>query len=86
MSEGILRVDNLVKRYGSFIAVDNISFTVPKGKVIGLLGPNGAGKTTTIQILLGITLPTSANISYFNKDFFKHQASLFAKDKLHVCF
>lgn len=47
----MIRVSNLVKRYGSFVAVDNISFEVERGGVIGLLGPNGAGKSTTIRIL-----------------------------------
>lgn len=73
MSNPILKVDNLVKNYGSVVAVDDISFEIPRGKIIGLLGPNGAGKTTTIQILLGITLPTSGKISYFAKDFFTHR-------------
>lgn len=68
-----LEVHKLVKKYGSFHAVDGISFTVPKGKVIGFLGPNGAGKTTTIQILLGITLPTSGEIRFFGEDFSTHR-------------
>ncbi len=65
----VLEVEQLVKQFGPFRAVNNISFEVPKGKIIGLLGPNGAGKTTTIQILLGITLATSGSIRYFGKDF-----------------
>lgn len=73
MSEPILEIKNLVKNYGSFRAVDNISFIVPKGKVIGLLGPNGAGKTTTIQVLLGITLLNSGTIKYFGEDFSKNR-------------
>ncbi len=72
MPEPILQVQNLVKTYGSFTAVDGISFTVPKGKVVGLLGPNGAGKTTTIHMLLGITLHNGGTINYFGKDFTKH--------------
>lgn len=68
-----LTVDALTKKYGSATAVDGISFEVPKGKIIGLLGPNGAGKTTTIQMLLGITLPTSGSIRYFDMDFAKNQ-------------
>lgn len=64
---------NLVKDYGSYRAVDNISFSVEKGKVVGFLGPNGAGKTTTIQILCGITLATSGQVSYFGKNFFTHR-------------
>ena len=69
----ILEVKNLVKDYGSYRAVNDISFEIPQGKVIGFLGPNGAGKTTTIQILCGITLATSGSISYFGKDFFKNR-------------
>lgn len=77
MSNKVLEVNKLVKRYGSYAAVDNISFDVPKGKIIGLLGPNGAGKTTTIQVLLGITLHNGGDIKYFDKDFVKNrQASL----------
>jgi ABC-2 type transport system ATP-binding protein len=73
MPEHILEVQNLVKTYGSFRAVDNISFCVPKGKVIGLLGPNGAGKTTTLHMLLGITLYTAGTIKYFGRDFVTHR-------------
>jgi ABC-2 type transport system ATP-binding protein len=69
MSESVLEVENLTKRYGSFTAVDGISFAIPRGEVIGLLGPNGAGKTTTIQMLMGITLPTAGAIRYFGMDF-----------------
>lgn len=64
-----LSVSNLVKRYGTYFAVNDISFNVPVGSVVGLLGPNGAGKTTTIQMLLGITLPTTGEIRYFNENF-----------------
>ncbi len=49
----------LVKTFGSFVAVDHISFEVPKGEIFGFLGPNGAGKTTTIKILCGLLTPTS---------------------------
>jgi ABC-2 type transport system ATP-binding protein len=73
MTEIILEVEKLVKNYGSFRAVDGISFTVPKGKIVGLLGPNGAGKTTTIQMLLGITLTNGGCIKYFGKDFSQHR-------------
>jgi ABC-2 type transport system ATP-binding protein len=73
MTEIILEVEKLVKNYGSFRAVDGISFTVPKGKVVGFLGPNGAGKTTTIHMLLGITLTNGGSIRYFGKDFSQHR-------------
>jgi len=69
MSETVLEVKNLAKTYGDFTAVDGISFSVPRGKIVGFLGPNGAGKTTTIQILSGITLPNGGSIRYFGKDF-----------------
>lgn len=73
MSEPILEVENLVKNYGAFRAVDGISFIVPKKKVVGLLGPNGAGKTTTIQILLGVTIHNGGYVKYFGKDFVKNK-------------
>lgn len=76
MPENILEVKNLVKMYGDFVAVDKLSFSIPRGKVIGFLGPNGAGKTTTIQILCGITLPTSGTINYFGKDFTKYRTEI----------
>ena len=51
MNEKIIEVKNLSKKFGSFTAVDSISFTVEKGEIFGFLGPNGAGKTTTINML-----------------------------------
>jgi len=59
MDEQSIIVEDLVKKYGDFIALDHISFDVKSGEVFGLLGPNGAGKTTTIKILTGLTQPTS---------------------------
>lgn len=73
MPDIVLQVEHLVKTYGNFRAVNDISFSVARGKIIGFLGPNGAGKTTTIQILLGITSPTSGEISFFGKDFYKNK-------------
>jgi ABC-2 type transport system ATP-binding protein len=52
-------VDNLVKRFGDFVAVDHVSLTVGKGEIFCFLGPNGAGKSTTIRILCGLLAPTS---------------------------
>ena len=57
MSDAIV-VEHLVKRFGSTTAVEDLSFTAPRGKVIGFLGPNGAGKTTTLRALLGLVTPT----------------------------
>jgi len=72
-SMNVLEVKNLVKYYGTFKAVDNISFSVSAGKVVGFLGPNGAGKTTTLQILSGITLANGGQIRFFEKDFSKQK-------------
>jgi ABC-2 type transport system ATP-binding protein len=69
----VLEVENLTKLYGSFRAVDRVSFSLEKGRIIGLLGPNGAGKTTTIQMLVGITLPDAGAIRYFGMDLRKQR-------------
>lgn len=54
----MIEVRNLTKRYGTFTAVDDISFTVEKGQILGFLGPNGAGKTTTMRVITGFMPPT----------------------------
>jgi ABC-2 type transport system ATP-binding protein len=64
----IIEVQNLVKKFDKYIAVNDVSFSVEEGSITGLLGPNGAGKTTTIQMLLDIITPTSGNIKIFGKD------------------
>lgn len=58
----LLEINNIVKNYGSFTALNNVSLSVPKGSVFGLLGPNGAGKTSLIRIINQITLPDSGTI------------------------
>ena len=58
----MIQVDKLVKRFGSVRALDEVSFTVESGEVVGLLGPNGAGKTTTMRILTGAMAPTSGKL------------------------
>lgn len=72
----ILEVSNLTKKFKDFVAVDDISFSLKEGEILGLLGPNGAGKTTTIQMLLGILTPTSGSIEYFGKDLKKHREEI----------
>ena len=67
MSEAI-RVEGLVKRYGSFAAVDNISFDVEEGEIFGILGPNGAGKTTTLEIIEGLQRPTAGSVTVLGSD------------------
>jgi lipooligosaccharide transport system ATP-binding protein len=64
----IIDVQNLVKQYNGFTAVDDISFSVNKGEFFGLLGPNGAGKTTTIRMLYGFSPPTRGELRIFGKD------------------
>lgn len=59
----IIRVDNLTKAFGKFVAVSGVSFEVNKGETFALLGPNGSGKTTIMKCLVGLALPTSGRIS-----------------------
>src|SRR4029077_8581591 len=73
MSEPLILVENLVKRYGSTLAVDGISFTVERGVTTALLGGNGAGKTTTLSILLGLLLPTSGAVRILGEDLLRHR-------------
>ncbi|MBN2665756.1 MAG: ABC transporter ATP-binding protein [Bacteroidales bacterium] len=58
----VIKVRNLVKKFGSFVANDNLSFEVYEGEIFGFLGANGAGKTTTIRILTGLSEPTSGEV------------------------
>jgi ABC-2 type transport system ATP-binding protein len=60
-----LSVKGLRKTYGKFVAVDEISFTVERGQVVGLLGPNGAGKTTSLRVLMGLTQATAGDVFIF---------------------
>ena len=62
-----LKVSNVVKRFGEFTAVDDLSFDVRAGRVFGFLGPNGAGKTTTIRMIVGITIPDSGTVELFGE-------------------
>jgi ABC-2 type transport system ATP-binding protein len=66
-----IQVENLTKRYGSVLAVDDVSFNAPIGATVGLLGGNGAGKTTTIGMLLGLLVPTSGRITVLGHDMAK---------------
>jgi ABC-2 type transport system ATP-binding protein len=72
----VLELKNLTKKFGNFTAVDNISFTLKEGEILGLLGPNGAGKTTTLQLLLGLTTKTSGRIDYFGKNFDNYRSEI----------
>ncbi len=79
MEEFVVRVENLIKNFNSVRAVDDISFEIKKGEIVGLLGPNGAGKTTTIMMLLGIVKPTAGKIKIFNLDFWPNREEILGK-------
>lgn len=69
--ESVIHVENLVKRYGSFVANDNLTFDVHRGEIFGFLGANGAGKTTAMKILCGLSKPTSGVVKIAGLDIYK---------------
>ncbi|MGQ0605220.1 MAG: ABC transporter ATP-binding protein [Anaerolineales bacterium] len=68
MSDPIIAVHDLTKRFGDFIAVNAVSFSVQRGEVLGYLGPNGSGKTTTMRMLLGLLQPSAGSATVFGYD------------------
>ena len=58
----MIKVESLSKTYGERLAVDNISFDIKKGEIVGFLGPNGAGKTTTMRAITGYLIPTEGEV------------------------
>jgi len=76
----MIRLENLTKHYGSFVAVDDISMEVPRGLLHGFLGPNGAGKTTTLRMIAGILRPTDGRVLIGGDDV--HKQPLAAKMRL----
>ncbi|HEY6261125.1 MAG TPA: ABC transporter ATP-binding protein, partial [Nitrospiraceae bacterium] len=76
MSTPILHVKHLVKQFGEFFAVNDISFDMRPGEILGLLGPNGAGKTTTLQMLLGVVRPTAGSVHMFGLDLATHREAI----------
>ncbi|MCL5273616.1 MAG: ABC transporter ATP-binding protein [Chloroflexi bacterium] len=75
----VIRVDNLTRRFGDFVAVDHISFTVQAGEVVGYLGPNGSGKTTTIRMLLGLLRPSEGHAEVLGYDVVRQAEPLRAR-------
>ena len=75
----VLRVHHLKKIYGDVAAVDDISFSVESGEIVGLLGPNGAGKTSTISMVLGILEPSDGSISIDSFDIVKERSAALAR-------
>jgi ABC-2 type transport system ATP-binding protein len=72
----VVEVDELTKEFDGTIAVNRLSFSVPRGQILGLLGANGAGKTTAIQILLGLVKPTSGAVRIFGRDMEHHRIEI----------
>lgn len=72
--ETILTIQNLTKKYGPLIAVNDLSFTIQKGNVYGILGPNGSGKSTTLGIVLNVVNRTSGNYQWFDGRISTHEA------------
>ncbi len=76
MADYVIRVENLVKRFGELVAVDGINFSVEAGEIFGFLGPNGAGKTTTINILCTLAKPTSGRALINGFDVVRQQSQV----------
>lgn len=75
-TEYAVEVENLEKEFGSFRAVSNLNFRIGKGEIFGLLGPNGSGKTTTLNMISGLTDPTSGQVKVFGLNPRKQSASV----------
>jgi ABC-2 type transport system ATP-binding protein len=67
-ADGAVVVEDLTKRFGDFVAVDGVSFTIDEGEIFGFLGPNGAGKSTTIRMLAGLLLPSEGSATVAGMD------------------
>jgi ABC-2 type transport system ATP-binding protein len=78
-NEAVITVKNMVKKFGDFVANDNLNFEVYKGEIFGFLGANGAGKTTAIRILCGLSTPTSGKMKVAGYDVYK-QTELIKKN------
>jgi len=75
-ADPILQVQGLTKKFQSKLAVDSLTFSLPRGSIVGLLGGNGAGKTTTLSMLLGLLEPTSGKIQLFGNNFVRNRHSV----------
>ena len=79
MSEAVIVVENLTRRFGEFVAVDHINFEIEAGEVVGYLGPNGSGKTTTIRMLLGLLQPSDGKATVLGYDAFNQSEEVRAR-------
>ena len=68
LSPPLLEVENLTKHFGGLTAINNVSFRIDKGQVVGLIGPNGAGKTTLLRLITGILRPDSGKVRFKGRD------------------
>ncbi|WP_419206483.1 ABC transporter ATP-binding protein [Photobacterium leiognathi] len=68
MNENAIITKGLTRKFGDFVAVDNLNLTVPRGAIYGFLGPNGCGKSTTLRMLTGLLTPTSGNVNVLGLD------------------
>lgn len=75
----VLKVENLTRRFGDFVAVDHVNFAVNEGEVVGYLGPNGSGKTTTIRMLLGLLEPDEGKATVLGFDAFRQSEQVRAR-------
>lgn len=76
MNDTAIAVEGLTKRYGELVALDEVSFSVPAGTILGLLGPNGAGKTTAVRVLTTIIRPDAGRASVLGYDVVRDAASV----------
>lgn len=76
MGRPVVEVDHLTKSFDGFVAVNDLSFSIEEGEILGLLGPNGAGKTTLIQMLLGLVTPTAGEIRILGLDLKRHREEI----------
>jgi ABC-2 type transport system ATP-binding protein len=76
MSENLIEVSGLTKKFGNFTAVNAISFNIKKGEILGFLGPNGAGKTTTIKMIIGLLNITAGKVLISGLDAQKHRRNI----------
>src|SRR5690348_1395654 len=67
MADNALELAHVSRRFGDVVAVDDVSFAVPRGQIVGFLGANGAGKTTTLRMILNILKPDSGEVYVFGK-------------------
>jgi ABC-2 type transport system ATP-binding protein len=79
MPEPVVITENLTRRFGDFVAVDHVSFSVETGEIVGYLGPNGSGKTTTIRMLLGLYEPSDGKATVLGFDAFRQSEQVRAR-------